>query len=236
MKKKILLTVSIALFFAVISACIYVFAFYLPQKRAKDEQMELVYEYYQNKLIKYQEENEKYDDYEIDVAFLGDSLTDGCDVEHYYPDYKVVNRGIGGETTHGLQKRMDVSLYDLKPKVAVILIGGNNLDTMFENYEDMLRDIREKLPNTQVILCSLTAMGGNWAEKNRIATYNNVIIEKLAEKYGCCFVDLYSPLFDLETGEICSDYTVEGVHLTPLGYEIITGVINPVIETVISDK
>ncbi|MBR2322966.1 MAG: lipolytic protein G-D-S-L family, partial [Clostridia bacterium] len=59
-------------------------------------------EYYDAKIATYIDENEKYDDYEVDVAFLGDSLTDGYDLEKYYPQYLVLNRGIGGETTFGL--------------------------------------------------------------------------------------------------------------------------------------
>ena len=71
---------------------------------------------------------------EIDVAFLGDSLTDGYDLEKYYPEFKTANRGIAGETTGGLESRLQVSVYDLKPKVCVMLIGANNMDTMFKLY------------------------------------------------------------------------------------------------------
>ena len=178
----------------------------------------------------YAEENALYGEYEVDVAFLGDSLTDGYDLNTYYPQYKTANRGIGGDTTHGLESRLEVSLYDLKPKIAVILIGGNNLDTMFENYERMICSIREKLPETKIILCSLTAMGRNFAQKNEIACYNNVIIKKLADKYECEFVDLYTPLFDISIQEICADYTSDGVHFTNEGYRVFTDTLTPVIE------
>lgn len=225
--KTVLIVVTVALLF---SSSIYFFGFYLPEKREREENERLIKEYYENKLVTYAEENALYGEYEVDVAFLGDSLTDGYDLNTYYPQYKTANRGIGGDTTHGLESRLEVSLYDLKPKIAVILIGGNNLDTMFENYERMICSIREKLPETKIILCSLTAMGRNFAQKNEIACYNNVIIKKLADKYECEFVDLYTPLFDISIQEIYADYTSDGVHFTNEGYRVFTDTLTPVIE------
>ena len=69
----------------------------------------------------------------IDVAFLGDSLTEGYDLKSFYPDWTVVNRGISGDTTIGLEKRLQVSAYDAHPKVISMLIGANNFDTMLTN-------------------------------------------------------------------------------------------------------
>ena len=229
MKKRIIAILCIVLGLAIITGSILAFWVYLPKKREKEEQMRKVQEYYDSKLKLYSEENDRYSDYEVDVAFLGDSLTDGYDLKRYYPEYTVANRGIGGETTHGLEKRLEISLYELRPKVAVILIGGNNLNTMLENYEDMLVDIKANVPDTKIILCSLTSMGKSWAEKNKIATYNNVVIKKLAEKHGFDFVDLYTPLFDEETGEIYADFTSDGAHLTSSGYEVMTEAITPAI-------
>ena len=233
--KKSAVIISIILIILTILGCAYLFGYYLPEREAEAERERLVREYFESKLATYRTENELYADFEIDVAFLGDSLTDGYDLATYYPEFSVANRGIGGETTHGLEERMQVSLYDLKPKVAVMLIGGNNLKTMFENYEKILIGFKEKMPDTKIVLCSLTAMGGKFAEKNQIVAYNNVIIKKLAEKYGFEFVDLYTPLFNVETGEIYAEYTSDGAHLTPAGYEVLTSEIKPVLEKLMLD-
>lgn len=186
--------------------------------------------YRAEKIAMYESENAQYGDYEVDVAFLGDSLTDGYDVKKYYPQYMVSNRGIGGETTIGLEERMQVSLYDLKPKVAVMLIGANNMDTMFDNYESILLGFQENVPNTKIVLLSLTSMSGEWGKKNQLAAYNNVKIKMLAEKYGYEYVDLYSALLNLDSGEIYPEYTTDGGHLTREGYEVLTAKITPAIE------
>ena len=203
-------------------------------KRDDEELEQQILAYRASKFALYQEENAQYDDYQVDVAFLGDSLTDGYDVKTYYPAYLVSNRGIGGETTIGLEERLGISLYELKPKVAVMLIGANNMDTMFDNYENILKGFKTQIPDTKIILLSLTSMGGEWGRKNQLAAYNNVKIKMLAEQYSFAFVDLYSPLLNLETGEIYTTYTTDGGHLTSLGYEVLTEQITPVIEEQLS--
>ena len=233
MKKRIVVAGFGILSITLIAVLIWFFGFHLPKVEKDKNQQQLVKEYYDNKLNLYQQENDKYSDYEVDVVFLGDSLTDGYNLKLYYPDYVVSNRGIGGETTHGLEERLKVSAYDLKPKVVVMLIGGNNLNTMFENYEDILIGLKDNLPNTKVILLSLTAMGKDWKHKNEIACLNNVKIKLLAEKYDYTFVDLFTPLFDINIGEVYSDYTTDGAHFTSKGYEVVTSVVKPVIDSLL---
>ena len=197
----------------------------------KDEEWAaMVAEYRANKMAIYEEENARYEDYEVDVAFLGDSLTDGYDVAKYYPQYLVSNRGIGGDTTVDLENRLQVSVYDLKPKIAVMLIGANNMDSMFDNYERILVGFTQNLPKTKIVLLSLTSMSGEWGKKNQLAAYNNVKIKAFAEKYCFSYVDLYSALFNLETGEIYPQYTTDGGHLTNEGYEVLTREITPIID------
>ena len=198
--------------------------------------MAKVQAYRDAKVEQYRKENEAFDDYEVDVAFLGDSLTDGYDLQKYYPQYVTANRGIGGDTTFDLEGRLEVSVYDLKPKVAVMLIGANNPDSMFENYEDILKGLKENLPDTKIVLLSMTAMGGeHWGSKNQLAAYNNVTIRLLAQKYGFTYVDLYTPLYDVSIREVYEGYTSDGGHLTHEGYTVVTAQITPVLETLLGE-
>ncbi len=234
MKKRIILIAAAALVvIALIGLAVWYFGYFLPDRQKEAERMQMVEEYRANKRAAYAEENERYADYEVDVAFLGDSLTDGYDVVSYYPQFLVTNRGIGGDTTFDLEGRLQVSVYDLKPKVAVMLIGANNFDTMFDNYEQILIGLRDNLPNTKIVLISLTSMSMEWGKNNQKAAYNNVKIKLLAEKYGFTFVDMYSALMDLSTGEIYAAYTTDGGHLTAEGYQRFTEVLTPVLEALL---
>ena len=214
-----------------LALAIVYFAILLPKEREEEKLKAAVRAYYDAKLEQYERENVEYEDFEVDVAFIGDSLTDGYDLAKYYPQYVTANRGIGGDTTFGVEERLQVSLFDLKPKVVVMLIGANNMDTMLQNYESILQSLKENLPESKIVLCSLTAMGGeHWGRKNQLAAYNNVSIKLLAQKYGYTYVDLYSALYDVSIGEVYEGYTVDGGHFTHEGYTVVTAQITPVLE------
>ena len=230
LKKRYLIPLC-ALLLALIALAVVWISVILPEKREEERRQEIFRGYYNAKLEQYARDNAEYDDYEVDVAFIGDSLTDGYDLATYYPQYVTANRGIGGDTTFGLQDRLQVSLYDLKPKVVVMLIGANNMDTMLQNYESILQDLKQNLPESKIVILSLTAMGGeHWGRKNQLAAYNNVSIKLLAERYDYEFVDLFSVLYDVSIGEVYEGYTTDGGHFTPLGYSIVTAEITPVLK------
>ena len=228
-KKKLILIISIVLIaVVVVSSLIVVFDYVSKCKEKRDREL-AIKQYREAKISLYQQENAMYDDYEVDVAFLGDSLTDLYDVKSYYSQYTVVNRGVGGDKTFDLENRLKVSVYDLKPKVAVMLIGANNFSTMFENYERIVSSLKTNLPNTDIVLLSLTAMRDVWGRNNELACFNNVKIELIAQKYNCTFVDMFTPLFDLNTNGIYPEYTTDGGHLTDKGYEAVTNILTPVL-------
>ena len=218
MKKAITLVLASLLILCVFCSC------------GKNNNMDEFWEFYNGKLDTFEKENEEYKNKDVDVVFLGDSLTDGYDVKRFYPEYVVLNRGISGDTSVWLEERLDVSLYAVQPKVAVMLIGANNMDKMLENYESILKSFKENAPNTKIVLLSLTSMSGEWGKKNQLAAYNNVQIKMYSEIYGYEYVDLYSALLNLQTGEIYDEYTTDGGHLTEKGYEILTAQIKPAIQ------
>ena len=202
--------------------------------KGKKEQERLVLEYRNNKKNQYLEENEKYTKGEVEVAFLGDSLTDGCDINKYYPEFLALNRGIGGDRTYDVIARLDYSIYDIEPQVVVLLIGGNNLDTMFDDYEDILKGFKDNIPNTKVVLVSLTPLGEKYQSKNNLVKENNKIIETYASKYGYEYVNVFDDLYSKEIDAIYPEYTVDGAHLTDAGYQILTGKIKEKLSSILN--
>ena len=205
------------------------------KRRYEKEKAELSHKafeiYYNGKVSLFREENKNLSN--VDVSFIGDSLTDGYDVKSFYPDYNVVNRGISGDTTFGVEKRLDSSAYDVNPKVVNLLIGANNFDTMLDNYESIVSKIKEHLPSTKIILCSLTSMTGDWAKNNNKAINNNKVIKEIADRQNCVYADLFNALLDTSTNKLKEVYSVDGGHLTKAGYEVVTSVITPILKNLI---
>lgn len=237
MKKKIIIISAVCVSLALIVAALLVLFLHVIPKRAIEREQreffEFLQQYYKDKSANFAEENKTLG--EVDVAFIGDSLTDGYDLKMYYPEMKVINRGIGGDTTHGVLARLDTSIIEPAPRVVVMMIGTNNLGDMFSDYEDILTELKSKLPDTRVVLLSIPPSSGAYKERNGQIAINNVKIKSLAEKYGYAYVDVFTPLFDFERDELRAEYTTDGIHFTPLGYEVITAEVKPVLEDLLSE-
>ena len=237
MKKKIIIITAICVSLALIVAALLVlFLHVLPERERAREQrefFEFLQQYYKDKSANFAEENKTLG--EVDVAFIGDSLTDGYDLKMYYPEMKVINRGIGGDTTHGVLARLDTSIIEPAPRVVVMMIGTNNLGDMFTDYEEILIKLKSELPDTKVVILSIPPSCGDYASRNGQIAINNVKIKSLAEKYDYTYVDVFTPLFDFERDELRAEYTTDGIHFTPLGYEVITAEVKPVLEDLLSE-
>lgn len=228
---KVVIAVALALLILLTAGLHVWFLMILPERERQREQQEFfefLQQYYKTKSENFANENKTLG--EVDVAFIGDSLTDGYDLATYYPGISVINRGIGGDTTHGVYDRLEVSVIEPAPKVIVMMIGTNNLGDMFTDYEDIILAIRKSLPDTHLVLLSIPPSSDNYAERNGQIAINNVKIKSLAEAHGCTYVDVFTPLFDFERDQLRAEYTTDGLHFTPLGYSVITAEVKTVLE------
>jgi lysophospholipase L1-like esterase len=155
-------------------------------------------------------------------------------------DKVIYNRGIRATTTADLLKSMDICIFDLKPSKIFINIGSNDIgfnvpeSTFLANYNEILRQIKEKLPETQVYVMAyfpvnpVADFGESEAEhKSLFATRTNEILESanskvatLAQKYHCEFINVNEGLADAD-GNLRQELTFDGGHMYPAGYEIV---------------
>lgn len=209
MKKGILISFSVIILLLAIVSIISIY-------NIKDIDDRTYFEkYYDYKVQTFKDENKVVKD--ADVIFLGDSLTDLCDLNKYYDNYRTVNRGISGDTTTGVLNRLDVSAFSPKTKALVMMIGINNFNNMFDDYESILKELT-KLEDTKVIILSLTPYGKGGKEINKLIKEANKTIEELALKYNYTYVDVYDILYNEELGGMDDKYTVDGLHYSDLGY------------------
>lgn len=178
------------------------------------------------------------------IVFVGDSLTDNYNVYEYYKGLDVYNRGIGGDTTEGLLRRMDESIFELEPSKVVLLIGINDFElvkdsspnTIYQNILKIIDLIKERLPETEIILESLYPVNKSEDKKIDIASVINKDNEKIKEVNnlikdikGVTYVDMYSKLVD-EKGMLNIAYTMEGLHVNSVGYHVVTKEIRNILE------
>lgn len=178
-----------------------------------------------------------------DIVFLGDSLTDFYPIEEF-TDLKIVNRGIAGDTTSDVMKRVK-EVTDLRPKRLFLQIGINDMirkgarrltaeslaERIFSVTEEFDKDLTEVnvislYPvNRRKILFSTIFTGK--ATNKRIKEVNKILKEK-CESNHLNFIDLYDCLSD-EKGNLKKEFTIEGLHLTVNGYAAISKKLMPLL-------
>jgi lysophospholipase L1-like esterase len=179
------------------------------------------------------------------IVFLGDSLTQRYPLSDFYPNLPTYNRGIDADTTPGLLKRLDVSVFALEPSVVVLQIGTNDLqvaalpfEATVENVSMIIEQIKQHLPHVSIMLVSLYPVHESvdkLIEKIVVGPRKNTDLmwmnDHLKTIPNVTFVNVYPHLLD-KHGELELRYTKEGLHLSLNGYAKVTEVLKPVLESV----
>jgi lysophospholipase L1-like esterase len=178
------------------------------------------------------------------IVFVGSSLMEIFPIEKMQKslglDKLIYNRGIRATTTADLLKSMDICIFDLEPSKIFINIGSNDMgfnvpeSTFLANYDEILRQIKEKLLETQVYVMAyfpvnpVADFGESEAEhESFFASRTTEIIEsasrkvaQLAKKYHFEFINVNAGLADAD-GNLRKELTFDGGHMYPAGYEIV---------------
>ena len=235
-KKQIRLLIIGIIITVVIIVGVILTIHFVSKYKKNQELRRMIKEYYNSKVETFKEENIKIKEEGtiVDLVFLGDSITDNCDVSKYYSEYVSLNRGIGGDTTTGLLARMQESLYDVNCKVVIMCIGCNNYRNMFDDYEQLLIGIKEHKPDAKVIIVSMPPLSLDYQGQSEAFIDCTKRVKEYAIQYGFSFVDIYYPLYDSERKCVKDGMTIDGVHPSHESYLIISGLVKEEIEKLLN--
>ncbi len=150
---------------------------------------------------------------------LGDSITAGGFWNELLPSQQVRNRGIDGDTTEGVLKRLDQVLPG-RPAKVFLLIGTNDVSLgtpirkIAHNVERIIDAIQSNSPETRVYLESVFPRTPKMA--NRLRQLNTLYAD-LALRRDLTYLDFWPILAD-EKGAIRSEFSNDNLHLTGAGY------------------
>ncbi len=184
-----------------------------------------------------------------DFVFLGDSITQGYDVNTYFGDTSFcINRGIGGDVPMYMSRRLQADVIQLRPEYCVLMAGVNEvwvLDNQFESAEqhrecyekakgyitDYIKDIIEqcKAAGQKLALCSITPIRSRgerpYKDANDLIIECNEVLKKLAEDSGIIFVNYHPHFCSEDCKTIRPELTYDGTHLSPEGYDLMSKIL-----------
>jgi lysophospholipase L1-like esterase len=147
----------------------------------------------------------------VELLFLGDSITQDYELngpadwqdyapiwQHFYGDRNAIDLGFNGDaTSHLLWRIENGETAGIAPKVAVILIGANNLGRLHWSAEDtvagidaIIAQLRQRLPHTKLLLLGvLPSDRSAWATETT-AAINRTLAMRYAHGGDVTYLDV----------------------------------------------
>lgn len=188
------------------------------------------------------------------VFFIGNSITQ--QVENWNEKFEtenIMNRGIAGDVTDGVLKRLNEIVY-YHPKAVFILIGINDLFNLHHKEEaknlvydkiipsaeyvgnniiKISKTLHKQLPDTKIFVRTVLPTNRTFLKED-ILKINNLILKKEKKGYYSV-IDLYSEFVN-NSGFLNKDLTKDGVHLNDAGYKKWVEFEKPILNEVYSIK
>ncbi len=176
------------------------------------------------------------------IVFLGTSITQNFEIHESFKNTHLQNRGINGDVIKGMRNRLPAIL-NQHPKVIFIEAGINDLggnkasvEEVISDYNDLLDEIQKRPYKPQLNILSILPVsnqnkgmngyfGRDINEKIRII---NDQLKAICNDRNITFIDLYEHF--QKKGEIKSELTIDGVHLSGEGYALLTERLVPHVE------
>ncbi len=165
------------------------------------------------------------------IVFLGNSITEGGNWSEMFPEKHILNRGIGGDISEGVLKRLD-EIIRHQPSKLFICIGTNDIAKgvaqadILQNYRAILETVKAQSPATKIYVQSILPVGKDviFGHSNKKIVPLNNEIKKLCIEMKITYIDLY-PGFLNNEGFLNPIYTNDKLHLLGKGYLIWKGLI-----------
>ncbi len=164
------------------------------------------------------------------IIFLGNSITEIGNWAKLTGDTTVINRGIAGDITFGVLKRLD-DIIIRQPSKLFILIGINDIgkdvpDTVIaDNIRKIVSRVNEGSPATKIYVQSILPVNRDFKnfpqhyDKQEHVLHVNAILPGMLKQVNCTFVNIFPLLLD-DQQRLDAKYALDGLHINPKGYAI----------------
>lgn len=170
------------------------------------------------------------------ILFVGSSsFTFWKDVQEYFPEYPIINRGFGGSSLTDLIRYAPDVIFPYEPKQIVIYCGENDFagDTSLypsqvaQRFFDLFNLIRSRYKKVPIAYISMKPSPSRQHLMARFNVANVMIKNFLKKKRRTAYIDVYKAMLKengLPKDEI---FLADKLHMNAEGYKIWKKIIEP---------
>ncbi len=163
------------------------------------------------------------------ILFVGSSsFTNWKDVQNYFPEYEIINRGFGGSSLSDVIRYAPDVIYPYQPSQVVIYCGENdfttsqntNADTVLKRFSTLFAMIRKEIPRAHILFISIKPSPSRAKYMPEMVRANELIRKYLKKRPRTGFVDVYNKML-LDDGSPMQDiFLSDKLHMNKNGYLI----------------
>ncbi len=174
------------------------------------------------------------------ILLIGSSsFTKWKDVQEYFPEQVMLNRGFGGSSLTDLIFYAKDVILKYKPKQILIYCGENDIagsnfvtaDTVFERFKILYGIIRSKFKKVPVAYISMKPSPSREKYLPTILDGNERIKQYLKKQKNTAYIDVYHSMFDADGKILTNIFLSDKLHMNAAGYQIWQGIIAPYLVT-----
>ncbi len=172
------------------------------------------------------------------IVMLGNSITYRVNWNELLDRGDIINRGVESDITNGFLDRMEF-IFNVYPKLCFIMGGVNDLrkGIDIETTTNNLLKISKLLQERKIIPIIFSVLYvdkayPNYKDFNMSVTFLNQKLKDMCAINGIDFINLNKKLS--KNGILKKEYSLDGTHLTGLGYKAWGEIMSPIIKEKLS--
>jgi lysophospholipase L1-like esterase len=169
------------------------------------------------------------------ILFVGSSTIVDWDPVRYFPDLTIINRGLWGSSLIDSVRLLDRIVLPYEPRLVVVYAGDNDIDggqtseDVTVQFEHFVRGIHAQLPQTRIVFIGIKPSPQRWLTIDRARETNGRIRTLASRDDRIAYLDVDGPMLGFDEKPRKELFLEDGLHLSPLGYQLWTTLLRPLL-------
>ena len=166
-----------------------------------------------------------------EIVFVGSSTMKRWDTASFFPDLKIINRGIDGteltdavryvdrssaRTSHGWSSSTPATTTSARGKIS---------EQVAVEFERFTRAVHAKLPQTRISISAIKPSLLRWTQIDRMRSANQVMRDYCERDDRLAFIDFDVLMLGWDEKPRRELFVEDGLHLSPQGYQMWTAIL-----------
>jgi len=170
------------------------------------------------------------------IVFTGSSTIRGWrSLEKDFPEHNVINRGFGGSQIVDATYYADRIVFPHEPKMVFLRAGGNDIhagksaEQVFREFQDFVKTVHAKLPETDIVFISLSPAPARWSERDANKKLNTMVEAYAKTAPHVKYVDTYDMTLTPDGQAREELFVKDKLHFNAEGYKLLAERVRPVL-------